>query len=27
MQPWIRGVEYPSLGFYYLDAKKIWLDK
>jgi peptide/nickel transport system substrate-binding protein len=27
MQPYIRGVEYPSLGFDYLDAKKIWLDK
>ena len=27
IQPYVRGVEYPSLGFYYLDAKKIWLDK
>ncbi len=27
MQPWVRGVEVPPLGFYYLDVKKIWLDK
>lgn len=27
MQPYVRGVEVPPLGFYYLDAKKIWLDK
>jgi ABC-type transport system substrate-binding protein len=27
VQSYVRGVEYPSLGFYYLDAKKIWLDK
>lgn len=27
MQPWVRGVEVPPLGFYYLDTKKIWLDK
>lgn len=27
MQPYVRGVEVPCLGFYYLDAKKIWLDK
>jgi len=27
MQPYVRGVEVPSLGFYYLDARKIWLDK
>lgn len=27
MQAYIRGVEVPSLGFYYLDAKKIWIDK
>jgi ABC-type transport system substrate-binding protein len=27
VQPYVRGVEYPSLGFYYIDAKKIWLDK
>ncbi len=27
MQPWVRGVEVPPLGFYYLDARKIWLDK
>lgn len=27
VQPYVRGIEYPSLGFYYLDAKKIWLDK
>ena len=27
MQPYVRGVKVPCLGFYYLDAKKIWLDK
>ena len=27
MQGNVRGVEVPSLGFYYLDAKKIWLDR
>ncbi|NIO48209.1 MAG: hypothetical protein GTN73_02035 [Candidatus Aminicenantes bacterium] len=27
MQPYVKGVEVPSLGFYYLDARKIWLDK
>jgi ABC-type transport system substrate-binding protein len=27
VQPYVRGIEYPSLGFYYLGAKKIWLDK
>lgn len=27
MQAYVRGVEVPPLGFYYLDAKKIWLDK
>lgn len=27
MQPYVRGVEIPSLGLYYLDARKIWLDK
>lgn len=27
MQPYVRGVEYPSLGFYYVDAREIWLDK
>jgi len=27
MQANVRGVEVPSLGFYYLDAKKIWLDR
>lgn len=27
VQPYVRGIEYPSLGFYYLNAKKIWLDK
>ncbi len=27
MQPYVRGVEVPPLGFSYLDAKKIWLDK
>ena len=27
MQPWVRGVEVPPLEFYYLDVKKIWLDR
>lgn len=27
MQPYVKGVEIPSLGFYYLDTSKIWLDK
>lgn len=27
MQSYVRGVEVPPLGFYYLDAKKIWLDR
>jgi len=27
IQPYVRGVEVPPLGFYYLDAKEIWLDK
>ncbi len=27
MQPYVRGVEVPPLGLYYLDASKIWLDK
>jgi ABC-type transport system substrate-binding protein len=27
MQPYVRGVEVPPLGFYYLDTKNIWLDK
>lgn len=27
MQPYVRGVDVPPLGLYYLDAKKIWLDK
>ena len=27
MQPYVRGVEMSPLGFYYLDAKKIWLEK
>lgn len=27
MQPYVRGVEIPPLGLYYLEAKKIWLDK
>lgn len=27
MQANVRGVEVPPLGFYYLDAKKIWLDR
>jgi len=27
MQPYVKGVEVPPLGFYYLDVKKIWLDK
>lgn len=27
MQPYVRGVEVPPMGLYYLDASKIWLDK
>lgn len=27
MQPYVKGVEEPALGFYYLEARKIWLDK
>jgi ABC-type transport system substrate-binding protein len=27
VQPYVRGIEYPTLSFYYLDAKKIWLDR
>jgi len=27
MQPYVRGVEVPPLGMYYLDTKKIWLDE
>lgn len=27
MQPYVRGVEMSGLGFYYLNTKKIWLDK
>jgi ABC-type transport system substrate-binding protein len=27
MQPYVRGVDEPALGFYYLEARKIWLDK
>lgn len=27
MQPYVKGVEVPPLGLYYLDAKNIWVDK
>jgi len=27
VQPYIRGVKVPLLGFYYLEARNIWLDK
>jgi len=27
MQPYVRGVEVPPLGLYYLEARKIWLNK
>jgi ABC-type transport system substrate-binding protein len=27
LQPYVRGVNPPPLGFFYLDAKDIWLDK
>ncbi len=27
LQPYVRGVEVPPMGFYYLDVRKIWLDK
>jgi len=26
VQPYVRGVKTPALGFYYLDAKEIWLE-
>jgi len=27
MQPYVQGVVVPALGVYYIDAKKIWLDR
>lgn len=27
LQPYVRGVTPPPLGFFYLDAKDVWLDK
>jgi ABC-type transport system substrate-binding protein len=27
VQPYVRGVKVPPLGFFYLDAREIWLDK
>lgn len=27
LQPYVRGVKIPPLGFYFVDAKEIWLDK
>jgi ABC-type transport system substrate-binding protein len=27
MQPYVKGVEVPPLGLYYLDTKDIWVDK
>jgi ABC-type oligopeptide transport system substrate-binding subunit len=27
LQPYVRGVKMPPLGFSYLDAKEIWLNK
>jgi len=27
VQPYVRGVEVPPLGFYYLEARKIWLER
>ena len=27
VQPWVRGVTVPPLGFYYLNARDIWLDR
>ena len=26
-QPYVKGIEVPPLGFRYLEARKIWLDK
>ncbi|MFB0565452.1 MAG: ABC transporter substrate-binding protein [Candidatus Aminicenantaceae bacterium] len=27
VQPYVRGIEVPTLSFYYLEARNIWLDK
>ncbi|MFZ2052562.1 MAG: ABC transporter substrate-binding protein [Candidatus Aminicenantales bacterium] len=27
VQPYVRGVKVPPLGFFYLDAREIWLDR
>ena len=27
VQPYVRGVKIPPLGFFYLDAREVWLDK
>ena len=27
LQAWVKGVEVPPLGFFYLDLRKVWLDK
>ena len=27
VQPYVHGVKIPPLGFFYLDAREIWLDK
>lgn len=27
LQPYVRGVEVPPLGFFYLDLRNVWLDK
>jgi ABC-type transport system substrate-binding protein len=27
VQPYVRGIKFPPLGFFYLDAREIWLDR
>ncbi|MFW6131007.1 MAG: ABC transporter substrate-binding protein [Candidatus Aminicenantaceae bacterium] len=26
VQPWVKGIEIPAMGIYYLEARKIWMD-
>jgi hypothetical protein len=27
LQPYVKGVEVSPLGFFYLDLRRVWLDK